>query len=113
MHKTRIFSNILRFIDHLFAFNNDKFKNNYGDIYPDELELTKENEGHCKISFFDKRPQQKLMSHLSQYTLPYYLDSNIPSKIFYVSIGSDILRIARKATDLINMVTSVALFLYG
>ena len=32
-----------------------------------------------------------------------YLDSNIPSKVFYALVGSEILRIAR--TDLINMVT--------
>ena len=32
-----------------------------------------------------------------------YLDSNIPSKVFYASVGSEILRIAR--IDLINMVT--------
>ena len=33
-----------------------------------------------------------------------YLDSNIPSKIFYASIASEVVRIARTTMDLINMV---------
>ena len=36
-----------------------------------------------------------------------YLDRNIPSKIFYTSIGSEILNIVRITTDLVNMVTLV------
>ena len=41
----------------------------------------------------------------------HYLDSNIPSKIFYASVGLEILRIARTTTDLINMVICVNPFL--
>ena len=41
------------FIDDLCTFNNNEFENNYKDIYPDELELKKENEDPCKASFFD------------------------------------------------------------
>ena len=37
------------------------------------------------------------------------LDSSIPSKIFYTLITSEILRIARTTTDLINMITYVNL----
>ena len=40
-----------------------------------------------------------------------YLDSNIPSKIFYALVGSEILRIAGTTTDLINMVARVNLLL--
>ena len=40
-----------------------------------------------------------------------YLDSNIPFKIFYASVGSEILCIARTTTDLINTVTRVNPFL--
>ena len=40
-----------------------------------------------------------------------YLDSNIPSKIIYVSVDSEILRITRITTDLINFVTHVNLLL--
>ena len=42
-----------------------------------------------------------------------YLDSNIPSKIFYDSISSKILRIARKTADLINLVTHVNVLSIG
>ena len=42
-----------------------------------------------------------------------YLDSNIPSQIFYDSISSKILRIARKTADLINLVTHVNVLLIG
>lgn len=44
MRKVGIFSNIFGFIDDLCSFNNDEFENNFDDIYPDELELKKENE---------------------------------------------------------------------
>ena len=38
-----------------------------------------------------------------------YLNSNIPSKIFYASISSQNLPISRKTTDLINLVTRIFL----
>ena len=44
MRKVGIFSNIFGFIDDLCSFNNDEFENNFDYIYPDELELKKENE---------------------------------------------------------------------
>jgi len=36
-----------------------------------------------------------------------FLDSNIPSKIFYASVGSEILRIARTTSNLHDLVTRV------
>ena len=41
-----------------------------------------------------------------------YLESNIPSKIFYASISYDFLRIVRTATDLNNLATPVNLLLW-
>ena len=38
------FQIFLRFIENVITFNNDEFGNNYNDIYPNELELKKENE---------------------------------------------------------------------
>ena len=35
-----------------YTFNNEEFESSYKDIYPDELELEKENEDPCKASFF-------------------------------------------------------------
>ena len=40
-----------------------------------------------------------------------YFDSNIPCNIFYVSIGSQILCIARTRTDLVDLTTHVSLLL--
>ena len=40
-----------------------------------------------------------------------YLDSNMSSKKIYPSVGSEILRISRTTTDLINVVTHVKLYL--
>ena len=40
-----------------------------------------------------------------------YLGSNIPSNIFYASINFEILPIARKTSDLINMIASVNILL--
>ena len=40
-----------------------------------------------------------------------YLQSNVSSNIFYVSIGSEILRIDRTITEIINMVEQVNLLL--
>ena len=55
---------------------------------------------------FDQRNTLPIyINHMS------YLDRNIPSKIFYASIGSEILNIVRITTDLVNMVTHVNLLL--
>ena len=75
-----------------------------------------ENESPCKalflnlsIGFHDWKFTTKLFDKRD--TFPFYincksyLDSNIPSKIFSASVGSEILGIARTTIDLINMVT--------
>ena len=98
--KARLFPNIFRFIINLCTFNNDEFENYYNEIYPGEMELNKENEDPCKASFlnisievlyrkfttelFDKRDA----FHFYINCIP-YLNSNIPSEIFYASIFSD------------------------
>ena len=38
-----------------------------------------------------------------------YLNSNIPSEIFHTSIGSEIIRITKRTTCLLDMVTRVNL----
>ena len=110
------------FIDDLCTFNNNEFENNYKDIYPDELELKKENEDPCKASFFDL----SIEVHDSKFTTELfdkrdafsfyincmlYFDGNIPSKILHALIHSEILRIARSTTGLSNMVKHINLFL--
>ena len=90
---------------HFYAFNNDKLENDNDDIYPDELKHKLENEDPCEASFFTFQQKSMIenlrLSCLIKNTFPChidrmpYLNSNIPSKVFYTSVGSDILRIAR------------------
>ena len=51
MWKVHIFSNISGLIDDVYTFNNDELENDYKDIWPDELELKKENEDPCTVVF--------------------------------------------------------------
>ena len=103
------------FIDDLYTINNDEFEKNYNLIYPDELELKNENKDLCKASFLDLTidvHDRKFTSNLfdKRYAFPFYisrmpnLDSNMPSKVFYTLIGSEILRIVRTTIDLIKNV---------
>lgn len=115
LRKTRILSNISRFMYDLCTFSNDEFEKSYNDINPDVLKMKKENEDPCKSSFMDlstKVHDRKFTTKLSVKTDAYlfyincmpYLNSNITSKIFYASVGSKFFRIARTVTDSINMV---------
>ena len=86
------------------------------------MELKKENKDHCKVSFlhlstefYDRKFTAKLFDERN--TFPFYInrmtdsECNIPSKVFYASTDSDILRFARTKADLINIVTSLNLLL--
>ena len=91
MQKARIFSIILRFIDHLCTFNNDEFGNNHNDVYLNELELKNEDDDPCKATFLnllvqihDKKFTTELFNEKDAFPfyinhMP-YLDSNIKSK---------------------------------
>ena len=102
----RKFRNTFRFIDDLLAINDDgEFQRSFKDIYPPELELKKEHGGDSvsfldikisisgrsfETSLFDKRDSFPF----SIVRMPYKC-SNMPSKIFYSTIGAEILRIGR------------------
>ena len=95
-----------RFIDDLIAINdNNDFNNSFKDIYPPQLELKIEHSGiHATFldlditiedgifvyKLFDKR--DKFPFHIVR--MP-NASSNIPTTIFYSSIFSEFLRIAR------------------
>ena len=51
--KARKLCNIFRFIDLNSITDNGKFKSNYSNIYPEELQLCKENTDKHKASFLD------------------------------------------------------------
>ena len=111
IQKARRFSNIFRFIDDLVAINdNNEFENCFKEIYPSELELKKENIGYTSGSFLDLMitiEDQKFTTKLydKRDDFPFaivrmpYVDSNIPSKIFYSSFGAEILRYARNTNE--------------
>ena len=111
LKQAKMFGNIFRFIDDLIAINDGGlFEDNYMNIYPDELELKKENgnrdatfldlnieindTNNFNISLFDKRDTFPF----SIVRMP-FLDSNIPSKMFYSSLGAEILRIGRASNS--------------
>ena len=101
-----LYHGIMRFIDDLCAINDNlEFNGSFKDIYPPELELKVEHLGNhatfldidIKIAngkfiykLFDKRDQFPFFI----VRMPHLL-SNIPSSIFYGSILSEFLRIAR------------------
>ena len=109
--RARKLCNIFRFIDDLSALNDGgEFENNYRDIYPEELELGKENKDNYEASFLDlqiKIENGKFLVGLfdkrddfpfSIVRMP-YKSSNLPSNIFYSAIGAEILRIARASNN--------------
>ena len=90
--------------------DNNEFENCFKEIYPSELELKKENIGYTSGSFLDLMitiEDQKFTTKLydKRDDFPFaivrmpYVDSNIPSKIFYSSFGAEILRYARNTNE--------------
>ena len=111
MNRIRKFNYIFRFIDDLIAINDDKeFENNIKNIYPEELELKKENIGDQQASYLDfyakisnKKFSLKLYDKRDDFNFEIvrmpFLSNNMPSQIFYSSFCSEILRIARCTTE--------------
>mgnify|MGYP001792462320 CR=1 FL=1 len=103
----RRFTHTFRFIDDLLAINDGgMFENYYKEIYPQELELKKENLSLISCTFLDLKIDIKnnsfntsLYDKRDDYNfkivrLP-YRSSDIPKKMFISSIVTEILRIAR------------------
>ena len=97
---------VMRFIDDLCAINDGgDFGNSFLDIYPPELELKVEHEGphatflDLDISIAGNRFIYKLYDKRDNFNffivrMP-QMTSNIPSTVFYGSVLSEFLRIAR------------------
>ena len=103
----RNFGRVFRFIDDLIAINDgNEFEKYYSEIYPNELELKKENIVNAETTFleldisisdhsfhtrlYDKR--DAFGFHICR--LP-YKDSNMPYRMFYSSACAEVLRICR------------------
>ena len=105
--KVRKLCNVFLFIDDLNAINHAGiFESNSRDIYPEELELRRENGNNAEATFLDldiKTKINKFQIDLfdKRDSFPFSIvrmpekSSNIPSNISYMSIGADCLRIAR------------------
>ena len=116
----RKFGQTFRYIDDLLALNDGgSFERFYKDIYPEELQLNKENvtndctdfldlhiyieNGVFMTRLFDKR------DHFGfDITRLPYRDSNIPSKMFYSSIAAESLRICRATSTRNDAKTSIS-----
>ena len=121
--RARKFGNICRFIDDLIAINDgNEFLNSFCDIYPPELQLNKENDSEHHATFLDMDIQiidrkfvTKLYDKRDSYNfdivrLP-YKNSNMPSKMFYNTIGAEILRICRATSQYVDFKSSTTVLL--
>ena len=103
----RLFGNTFRFIDDLIALNDGGlFQKSYTQLYPPEPEIKKGNKNKTETTFFDllikmihKQFQISICDKKDFFPfsvkIMFYLDSGMPSRIFYSSIGAEILGIGR------------------
>ena len=115
----RKFGHTFRYIDDLLAINDSSsFERHHHDIYPIELELSKENVGTTSTTFldldieivdgsfntklYDKR--DNFGFHITR--LP-FRKSNIPARMFYSSISAECLRICRATSSSNQAITSI------
>ena len=106
----RKFGQVFRYIDDLIALNDGhSFEAFHEDIYPEELQLNKENLDSNSTNFLDLHLEiengiftTQLFDKRDHFgfnitRLP-YKDSNIPFKMFYSSIAAESLRIFRASS---------------
>ena len=118
VRRARRLTHIFRFIDDLCVINDHGlFEQIYLSIYPEEMELKKENEGLLSATFldldinivdhkFDLKLFDKRDAFPFQIVRMPYLSNNMPSNIFYSTLSSELLRIARCTTDKDNFLVT-------
>ena len=109
--KARKLCNIFRFIDDLNSINDGgEFESNYSNIYPEKLQLGKENTDKHEASFLDlnikiKDGQFHFFPFDKSDSFPFFIvripnkSSNVPSSIVYSAIGAESLRIASASNN--------------
>ena len=120
--RARMFHGTFRFIDDLCAMNDGgEFERSYKEIYPKELELKLEHTGNyatfldLKLSIDNGMITSTLYDKRDDFSffivrMPNF-DSNIPSTIFYGTVLSELLRIARASSFFEDFFTKInALF---
>jgi len=115
----RKFGQVFRYIDDLIALNDGHvFETFHEDIYPEELQLNKENTDSNSTNFLDLHIEIEngifttwLFDKRDHFgfnitRLP-YKDSNIPNKMFYSSIAAESLRIFRASSTSNHAIASI------
>ena len=120
----RKFGNIFRFIDDLIAINDgNEFENHYNEIYPSELILKKENSSHTETTFLDfylcineGQIQTSLCDKRNSYNFNVvrfpYKSSTIQSKMFFVNISAEILRICQATSSVVQFIKTPKMSLH-
>ena len=111
LRKACFFSNTFHFIENLCAINDHlEFDRVFQNIYHSEFQLKKENVSTSKASFSNlfitnenKKFKTQLYGKRDAFSFSVirmlHLDSNIPSNIYYPSIGTEILRFGGTTSD--------------
>ena len=115
----RKFGNVFRYIDDLLALNDGQsFESFHHEIYPEELQLNKENVDNTETNFLDLhiKIDNKIFTTMlydkrdhfgfNITRLP-YRNSNIPCRMFYSSIAAECLRIARATSSDTQAIVSI------
>jgi hypothetical protein len=110
--RAKRFSHVFRYIDDLVSINdNGEFARSFKDIYPTELVLNKENEESnlsasyldLNISIRENQFHYELYDKRDAFLFPIvrfpFASSNMPSKMFYATISTEILRISRASSN--------------
>ena len=111
-HCAHKFSNAFRFIDDLIVINDsNEFLRSHPEIYPEELELKRENDNEKEATFLDLHinidPDGKIKTKLYDKRNYYnffivrlpHKSSNLPSRMFYSIISAELLRICSATTE--------------
>ena len=117
--KARKLCNIFAFIDDLNCMNDGgEFESNFSNIYPQELQLVKENTDKHEASFLDLNIKIKDGKfHFSLFdkrdSFPFSIvrmldkSSNVPSSRVYSAIGAESLRIATASNNPESFFTAI------
>ena len=112
------------FIDGLIVINDGKeFENHYNEIQPSELIFKKENTSHRETTFLDLHlcvNQGQIQTSLYDKKNSYNFNVvrfpnksiNIPSKMFFATISSEILGICRATSSVAQLTKTSKIFLH-
>lgn len=109
LKKARKFANKFRFIDYLCAIK-DEFEKNFQKKLPSRYIINRENTSTLEASFLDleinvKHRELETELHDKRDVFPFsnirmsYQDNNMPTRVFYTAVGSEILHFQRTGSS--------------